>query len=289
MTEQDIDTQIDAPGLQFGEGQSKAGDIKSIRLHTISTADDTVNVTEPSTPTYSVYPYNRVDVSLSGHVKEIDDTPCAERIFEMHKSGTFYEIHPNGTKVTKIFGDDFDITLGNGVLFIGGDRHVVIQGDATLLVAGNMKQKISGNLETVVHGDMTTRVSGKTTLYSKDDFQIETNNNINMLSNQKTQIRAKSDIAIQTDSNFALKTLGQSKFYSVSKTYINASGLYQNSTTTIPNTVTIKSKDIGAGLNVSESVCEPNVETLMAVRTDNSMILNGIETTTYPKDRISKE
>ena len=45
------------------------------------------------------YPYNHVRETESGHIQEFDDTPFAERIYEKHKSGTFYEIDADGNKV----------------------------------------------------------------------------------------------------------------------------------------------------------------------------------------------
>ena len=42
------------------------------------------------------YPDNKVYETESGHYKEYDDTPGAERIKESHKSGTYYEINKDG-------------------------------------------------------------------------------------------------------------------------------------------------------------------------------------------------
>ena len=42
------------------------------------------------------YPDNKVYETESGHYKEYDDTPGAERIKESHKSGTYYEIYKDG-------------------------------------------------------------------------------------------------------------------------------------------------------------------------------------------------
>ena len=43
-----------------------------------------------------VYPYNQVIKTRSGHLIEYDDTPSAERISLMHKTGAFIEIDPSG-------------------------------------------------------------------------------------------------------------------------------------------------------------------------------------------------
>jgi len=61
---------------------------------------------EPASKYATVPPYNRVTQTLS-HVFEMDDTPGAERIQLNHKSNTFFEIAPDGSKVTKVQGDNF--------------------------------------------------------------------------------------------------------------------------------------------------------------------------------------
>ena len=38
------------------------------------------------------YPYNRTYETESGHIVEFDDTPFAERIYEKHRTGTFYAV-----------------------------------------------------------------------------------------------------------------------------------------------------------------------------------------------------
>jgi len=54
-----------------------------------------------------VYPYNHVFESESGHITEVDDSPGAERMFRQHMAGTFEEIHPDGSVVTKIVGSNY--------------------------------------------------------------------------------------------------------------------------------------------------------------------------------------
>ena len=72
-------------------------------------------------PFEALYPFNTVEESDSGHFREMDDTPDHERIKESHRTGTFYEIHPDGTKVTKVIKDDFSVTIGDkGVKVDGG-------------------------------------------------------------------------------------------------------------------------------------------------------------------------
>lgn len=112
----------------------------------------------PKSGTYAQYPYNHVRESESGHVTEIDDSPDGERLMTFHKSGTFEEIHPTGSKVIKIVKDSYEITLGSKSIYIHGAcditcdgtmRHLV-KGDYVLEVEGNYTQKIGKNRYTKV-------------------------------------------------------------------------------------------------------------------------------------------
>ena len=104
------------------------------------------------------YPYNHVFESESGHIREIDDSPGAERLFAQHKSGTFEELHPDGSKVVKVIGDNYEIILGSSNISITGDVNITvagtvreyIKGDYILEVEGNYTQKIGRNLRTKV-------------------------------------------------------------------------------------------------------------------------------------------
>ena len=107
---------------------------------------DTV-INEPSDPYNAEYPYNHVYVTESGHTKEYDDTTNNERIKEKHKSGTFYEIHPNGNKVTRVVGNNYEI--------VAGDEEVHITGSVTLNIDTNCTTNITGNWDVNVTGNIT--------------------------------------------------------------------------------------------------------------------------------------
>ena len=86
---------------------------------------------EPITPFDAVYPYNHVYESEGGHIREMDDTPGAERIMERHASGSGYEVFPDGTKVTRVKKDNYSI--------ITEDDYCHIQGDSTKTIDGGLR------------------------------------------------------------------------------------------------------------------------------------------------------
>jgi len=89
---------------------------------------------EPPTPSAAQYPFNHVTESECGHITEIDDTKGAERMNRHHASGTFEEIHPDGTRVTKVKGDDVTIIEGDKKEHVMGDCHLNVEGNLTLYV-----------------------------------------------------------------------------------------------------------------------------------------------------------
>lgn len=121
---------------------------------------------EPTTKYDAKYPYNDVYESHGGIIREFDDTKDAERIHEYHPKGTFYEIYPEGSKVTKIVKDNFEVILGNDWIFVDGTCNVTINKDCNLLVKGDCNEEVQGNKATVVKGNYSIKVKG--------DYSIKT-------------------------------------------------------------------------------------------------------------------
>ena len=208
-----ISEELDAPQGSIGDTYSVHNKIKMNRTETISTADDEINITEPSSASHPVYPYNNSEQTMSGHVRELDDTPGAERIFEMHKSGTFYEIHPDGTRVLRVYGDNFEIALSDNNLVVGGNLNITVQGDANILTKGNVKQKVGGNYELTVHGNMQTRVRGTRMDYTKGDTTIQTNSNMEIRTEGTRLDYTKGNMTVQTKSTFERRVDGDTLEY----------------------------------------------------------------------------
>ena len=112
----------------------------------------------------SAYPFNHVTKTEGGHVFEVDDTKGGERIHQYHKSGTFYEIQPNGNRVTKIVGSDYEIVVKDKNVYIQGACNVTIKGDAKMFFEGDLVQEVKGNHHLTVHGDSITKIRGNQVL-----------------------------------------------------------------------------------------------------------------------------
>lgn len=82
---------------------------------------------EPVTPFAPIYPANLV-IQSGQQVIELDSTPFAERLNFQHVIGSFMEMHPDGTRVTKSKSDD--------VLVVEGDRNILVKGGSNVTVRG---------------------------------------------------------------------------------------------------------------------------------------------------------
>jgi len=106
----------------------------------------------------AAYPYNHVFESESGHITEVDDSPGAERMFRQHTAGTFEEIHPDGSVVTKIIGDNYEIVIGSENIVIKGSQNITVEGSVRELIKGDYIQEIEGNFFQKIHKNHRVKV-----------------------------------------------------------------------------------------------------------------------------------
>jgi len=129
---------------------------------------------EPETPYNVKYPNNKVFVTKSGMVEEWDDTNGAERHHTYHPSGTFEEVangwekDPDGTRVQKIKGNNYEIVAGDDFIHISGDAKITVDGSVKIYPKGNLNLQVDkdvnlyvkGNIKGTVEGDMSLKVLG---------------------------------------------------------------------------------------------------------------------------------
>jgi len=167
----------------FNEVQSFISDIDNQTIP----GDDGTSFSEPLTPYDATYPYNHVYESEGGHIREMDDTPTKERIHERHASGTGYEIHPDGTKVTRVKKDNYEL--------ITGDSYVHIKGDQATTTDGGVR--------VFVNADGATEDGHYT-------IEVGNNANVNIQVNKGdvNVVTAEGDINMKSGRNINMQTLG---------------------------------------------------------------------------------
>lgn len=129
---------------------------------------------EPRRGVPGSYPFIHTFESESGIVREMDDTNANSRITEYHPAGTFYEILPDGDKVTKVSGDNYEIIINSDNILVRGTRTTTIEGNCRHLVKGDYIVEVMGDYNLKVHGNRNTKI-GK-----NDKMEVVGNYNINV-------------------------------------------------------------------------------------------------------------
>ena len=172
-----------------------------------------------------VYPYNKVHQSESGHVFEIDDTLGKERINVHHRSGTFHEIHADGSEVTRIVNNNYTAILKDDKVYIAGNTDLQVgHGNVNITVnTGNVDMKVmKGNVTSeITEGNLKADIlKGTTDVLSEGKITITGNNTTEIISNttvtgtlhvtgaqtNDSTIHAKGDIKTDAGNGITLAT-----------------------------------------------------------------------------------
>lgn len=134
---------------------------------------------EPITPYGPDYPHNKV-IRTRKHIIEIDDTFQKERINIYHGSGTFDEIHPDGSKVQKT---NSLTQQANRYLIIDGDNNVLVKGNYNITARGgdiNIQVDIGNANIRVIAGDANIESGGSVNVQTVGQVNVESASGVNI-------------------------------------------------------------------------------------------------------------
>ena len=183
LTTRREDRTKDIGRADFNEVQAFMSDLDN---QTIA-GDDGKAFSEPTIPYDAEYPYNHVYESEAGHIREMDDTPNHERIHERHASGSGYEIGPDGSKVTRVKKDNYDL----------------ITGDHFAHIKGNHSTTVDGGVRVFVNADASSDDQNYT-------IEVGNNANVNIQVNKGdvNVVTTEGDINLKSGRNINMQTLG---------------------------------------------------------------------------------
>ena len=148
---------------------------------------------EPETPYAAEYPHNHVYESEAGHIREMDDTPGKERIHERHASGSGYEIHPDGSKVTRVKQDNYTITTNDDYTHIQGTQRSTTDEGVRIRCNANGEDGNNYNIEVGNGANVNIEVNKgniNLTTLSPDvgDININASRDLNMQVNRNMNV-----------------------------------------------------------------------------------------------------
>lgn len=179
---------------------------------------------QPLSSYNTVYPYNKVFESESGHVMEFDDSPDGERVHLYHRKGTYIEMDPNGSQLNFIVGDNYQVILRNNNVYVVGTCNLTVGGGANILVQGDAKIEVEGtsdislkndarigvanNLDLVVGEDMNLKVGGAFNVESGAETSFKTGANFNVDSAAGVSVHAAQDTNLLSDGSTNMQAAG---------------------------------------------------------------------------------
>lgn len=234
---------------------------------------------EPKSAYNPTYPHNHITETESGHVFELDDSKGAERVHLAHRSGTFVEMHPDGTRVDKIVKDNYTIVLADNKIAIYGNANITVQKDATVYVQqncnmfidGDMNLKVKNNFNMDIGKNVTWRIGGQMSLGVEDkvtwgfktdhSWSIGQNATWNILGDTAWNFKGtvKENCGGEYVGNYTsgyknnaqLTTFSTPTYYLQAKTYLNNSETQKSRATTYISSESLGTMDIKSSGNMN--------------------------------------
>ena len=165
-------------------------------------ADDGGFWDEPETSYAAKYPHNHVYETEGGHIREYDDTVDAKRIHERHASGTGYEIDDDGTKITRVKKDNYNIISADDYCHIQGESKATFDKGVRVKVNASAETGNNYNIEVGAKANVTIEVQdGDINLISQlGDVNLKAGKNMNIDVAQALNIKVGGAITETSDS-----------------------------------------------------------------------------------------
>ena len=129
--------------------------------------------TEPnSLSDKTVYPDSSVIETHSGHVVEIDDTDGNERIRVYHRTGSYFEIRPDGSFIQKSVGNE-----GNHYIHMA-DVHEHIEAAVKRYIKNGVDEIIDSTVKREINGDKLQHITSDYAMKVDGNFILEVGGNI---------------------------------------------------------------------------------------------------------------
>lgn len=111
----------------------------------------------------SVYPFNQVQETPSGHSFEMDDTPGGERVLIKHRTGAGIELRADGSVLISTRRQRIEVVGGDSKVIVEGEGDLVYKGNVDLRVDGDFNVSVGGNYNLDVAGDKVEDIKGRHT------------------------------------------------------------------------------------------------------------------------------
>lgn len=275
---------------------------------------------EPTKEFIGEYPYVQTQRSESGHITEVDNTPGAERILQQHISGTYNEMHADGSAVQKIVGDSYTICAKDGLISIEGKAVIHVRGDISIVTGGtigivadsgihissksDIRMKANSIALETTGGDFSVLSSGAILNTAAANIEmmgvnvnttasgnIETSAvNIDVLSSGTTTQTSTGDLNLSSSAKLNLGSGGNMSFKSAGQLNADATEAHWFEGTSVASTAAapaMAAAAFGSGISYSLTADSIMMENDDDENTAVTAIQNGLKTGLINKDELN--
>jgi hypothetical protein len=136
------------------------------------------------------YPLYYSHKTRSGHVFQMDDSPGAESVTVQHRSGSSFQMMPDGAVVFTSKKGKYEVTFGESRMVVTGAMDTVVQGGGSLRVEGDYDMTVMGNVNQTVKGDYNMTAKNM-------NMAIRGNADMAVKGNQTTKVAGNSEHATE--------------------------------------------------------------------------------------------
>lgn len=170
----------------------------------------------------TTYPFAGRNLTRSGHVFELNDTPAGERVLVKHRSGSEIDMLPDGSvaigskgKLIMTINNDMSVTVhGNLNYEVQGDINFTATGGINLNAA-DINVNTSGNVTQNIGGAYRTNVMGNTGLIAENVSVTSLNSHTttvlgdnNLVVNGTNRITSEGNTQIASGGNLKVTAVG---------------------------------------------------------------------------------
>lgn len=149
----------------FGNSQSAAG--RGVKINDLWMSGSVLGANfDIPVATASIYPFNNINETPSGHSFEMDDTPGNERILIKHHTGAGVELKQDGSVIVA--------SRSHQIQVVGADHEVVVQGKGNITYDGDLTLTVNGDYNLNVNGNYNVNVGANHNHSINDSYIIET-------------------------------------------------------------------------------------------------------------------
>lgn len=147
-------------GSQLGKIPTPLWGVSTIGYSALNFPQNTQTAGVPTTAATPVeYPHSQTNVTPSGHVIQLNDTPAGERVLVKHRTGSAVDMLPDGSMAISSRGKMIFTVRSDMSIVVHGDVSWAVDGDFNLDVKGNFNLKAL-NIDTKAEGNIITTAQG---------------------------------------------------------------------------------------------------------------------------------